>query len=140
MAPVACVVAFRFDHPLASRRHGTLSFNDTPEALILDAILPVEIQRTTWVQDFLAGFAAGLIIGISPGFRIPPPEAVPDAEETIEEDPEEGNALIRIISAAVLFEISAVTRPAYDETDIEERSEGGVILPASKQHASARWR
>ncbi|WP_375229899.1 HK97 family phage prohead protease [Roseobacter sp. S98] len=129
-----------FDHPLASRKNGTLMLTDTPEALIFDAILTVEIQRASWVQDFLAGFAAGLIIGISPGFRIPPPEAVPDAEETIEEDPSEGNALIRIISAAVLFELSAVTRPAYDETEIEERDKGPLILPKPRQHVSARWR
>lgn len=134
------LIGHSFDHPLASRKNGTLTFTDTAEALIFDAILTVEIQRTSWVADFLAAFAAGLIIGISPGFRIPPPEAVPDAEETVEEDPTEGNALIRIIRAAVLFELSVVTRPAYDETEIEERSKGGVILPSPKQRALARWR
>lgn len=129
-----------FDHPLASRKNGTLKLTDTPEALVFDAVLTPEIQRASWVQDFLAGFAAGLIVGISPGFRIPPPEAVPDAEHTVEEEPDQGNALIRIISAAVLFELSAVTRPAYGETEIEERDEGKLILPKPKLHASARWR
>ena len=41
----------------------------------------------SWAQDFMAAFAAGLIGGISPGFRVAPPEAVDKAEETTEEDP-----------------------------------------------------
>ena len=134
------LVGHSFDHPLASRKNGTLTFTDTPEALIFDAILTTEIQRASWVQDFLAGFTAGLIIGISPGFRIPPPEAVPDAEETEEEDPAEGNAMIRTINAAVLFEMSAVTRPAYDETEIEERAVATVGKPSPRHQAMARWR
>lgn len=129
-----------FDHPLASRKNGTLLFTDTADALVFDAILTVEIQRASWVQDFLAGFAAGLIAGISPGFRIPPPEAVPDAEETIEEDPEEGNALIRIIKEAVLFEVSAVTRPVYEETEIEERAKDRLIKPNPRVETIRRWR
>lgn len=129
-----------FDHPLASRKNGTLIFTDTADALIFDATLTVQIQQASWVQDFLAGFAAGLIAGISPGFRIPPPEAVPDAEETIEEDPAEGNALIRIISAAVLFELSAVTRPAYEETEIEERAKDQLIQPDLRLETMRRWR
>ncbi|MEY8838490.1 HK97 family phage prohead protease, partial [Cribrihabitans sp. XS_ASV171] len=129
-----------FDRPLASRRAGTLTLEDSDEALTFTAILTVEIQRAQWVQDFLAGYAAGLIVGLSPGFRIPPPEAVPDAEETVEEDPAEGNALIRIIRAALLFEISAVTRPAYEEATVEERSAGGVILPARNKVGALRWR
>lgn len=128
-----------FSKPLASRKNGTLTFEDTRDSLIFDATLSVEIQRASWVQDFLAGFAAGLIIGISPGFRIPPPEAVQNAEKTIEESPAEGNALIRIISAAVLFELSAVTRPAYGETAIEERA--ALIRPAPGiAQAARRWR
>ncbi len=134
------LVGHDFGHPLASRKNGTLTVTDTAEALTFDAVLSPEIQRASWVQDFLAGFSAGLIVGISPGFRIPPPEAVPDAEETIEEDPQEGNALVRIIRAAVLFELSVVTRPAYSETEIEERETGRLILPKPMQHTSARWR
>ncbi|MEM9899909.1 MAG: HK97 family phage prohead protease [Pseudomonadota bacterium] len=132
-----------FDRPLASRKSGTLTLEDTDEALTFSALLTPEIQRASWVQDFLAGLAAGLIIGISPGFRIPPPEAVADAEETVEEDPAEGNALIRIIRAAVLFEISAVSRPAYDETELEEARSHLLcqeIGNPARLHPSYRWR
>ncbi len=128
-----------FDRPLASRKAGTLMLEDSDDALTFSAILTPEIQRAQWVQDFLAGLAAGLIIGLSPGFRVAPPEAVPDAEETVEEDPAEGKALIRIIKAAILFEISAVTRPAYEEATVEERSKGGIIMPSRKPGALI-WR
>jgi uncharacterized protein len=114
------LVGHSFDKPLASRGAGTLQLNDTDEALFVDADLTEEIQRASWVQDFLAGLAAGLMVGLSPGFRVPPPETVPDAEEVVEEDEGEGSALIRLIRAAVLFEISAVTRPAFEEATVEE--------------------
>jgi len=92
------------------------------------------------VRDALALLAAGQIAGISPGFRIPPERTVPNAETVEEEDPAEGNALIRTISEAILFELSLVTRPAYSETQVEARNwnPGRVIQPAL--HHSARWR
>ena len=142
------LVGHSYDRPLASKSAGTLSFTDTDEALIFDAELTPEVQRTTWAQDFLAGFAAGLILGLSPGFRIPPERAVEEAETIEEEDPALGLALIRTIWAALLYEISVVTRPAYPETQIEARNwtptEGGVLLPQSPKSGLGRslnrWR
>ena len=135
------LVGHSFDKPLASRKAGTLQLQDTDEALFIEAELTPEIQAASWVRDFLAGLNAGLMIGLSPGFRIPPPEAVPDAEETVEEDPAEGNALIRIIRAAVLFEISAVTRPAYEEAAVEEARALATSRRGDLLHpAPYRWR
>ena len=135
------LVGHSFDKPLASRKAGTLNLNDTTEALEIEAELTPEIQAASWVQDFLAGLNAGLMVGLSPGFRIPPPEAVPDAEETIEEDPAEGNALIRLIRAALLFEISAVTRPAYEEAEVEEARALATSRRGELLHpAPYRWR
>ncbi|WBU53335.1 HK97 family phage prohead protease [Paracoccus sp. SCSIO 75233] len=137
------LVGHSFDRPLASKKAGTLIFNDTPEALLFEAELTLEIQRTSWVQDFLAAFAAGLITGLSPGFRVAPIEG---AEETTEEDPAEGNALIRLLLAVVLFEFSLVTRPAYDATEADLRNwkptDGGVLLPENPpvRQALNRWR
>lgn len=137
---VNLLVGHSFDKPLASKKAGTLLFNDTDESLSFEAILTPDIQRTTWAQDFFAAFLSGLMIGISPGFRIPPPEAVEKAEEVEEENPEEGNALIRTIFAAILFEISIVTRPAYDATELDLRQlDSGLIVPKQKP-ASYRWR
>jgi len=128
-----------FDRPLASRKAGTLELTDTDEALLLDATLTPEIQEASWTRDFLAAMAAGLVVGLSPGFRVAPPEAVPIAEEVVEEDPAEGNALIRIIRAAVLFEVSAVTRPAYEDASLEE-ARRWQPEPAQRVHPAARWR
>jgi len=135
------LIGHSYDRPLASRGAGTLNLNDTADALIFGALLTEQMQEVTYVRDFLAAMRAGLIIGISPGFRIPPERAVPDAEKVEEENPAEGMALIRTIFAALLYELSVVTRPAYDETQIEERNwqPDRLILPVSV-HPSARWR
>ena len=65
-------------------------------------------------------------------------------EKVEEEDPALGRAIIRTILAAVLFELSIVTRPAYDEANVEARnwqvdSDTGLVVPA-KPNALARWR
>jgi HK97 family phage prohead protease len=139
---VHLLVGHSFDKPLASRKAGTLILNDTPEALEFTAILTPAIQRTSWAQDFINAYLAGLIVGISPGFRVAPPEAVTKAEETTEEDPAEGTALVRTIYEAVLFELSLVTRPAYPETDVVLRSKREIDKAAAqaRYRRSAAWR
>lgn len=138
------LIGHDYDRPLASRKAGTLFFNDSPEALTFEAVISAEMQEVSYVADFFKAFAAGLILGISPGFRIPPERAVPNAEATEEEDPAEGMALIRTIFAALLFEMSLVTAPVYKEAAVEERTAGGLILPdgptAGLQRTLARWR
>lgn len=128
-----------FNRPLASRKAGTLTLADGDDALTFEAVLTPEIQRTTWGQDFLNAYAAGLVTGLSPGFRVAPPEAVAKAEVTTEEDPSQGKALVRTIFAAVLYELSMVTRAAYDDTDTDLRAwqaQGGTGRIAPRY----RWR
>jgi HK97 family phage prohead protease len=137
------LIGHSYDRPIASRGAGTLTINDADDALTFEALIDEETQEISWVQDLFRAFGAGLVGGISPGFRLPPPRAVAKAEEVTEEDPSEGTALIRTIFAALLYELSLVTRPAYDETEVEaeERSAGGVILPPRNfAHPSSRWR
>lgn len=136
------LIGHSFDKPLASKKAGTLLFQDTDAALGFEAILTPDIQRTSWAQDFISAFAAGLIGGISPGFRVAPPEAVAKPEETNDEDPSEGNALIRTIFAAVLFELSMVTRPAYQDTEASLRSFDPTSERGAERyrHAMSRWR
>lgn len=133
----------RFDKPLASRKAGTLHLEDTDTALTMEAELTPEIQETSWARDFLSAHRAGLVLGLSPGFRIPPKSAVPNAEKVEEEDPRLGRALIRTVFAAVLFELSAVTKAAYESAHIEEKRnwtpEPGTRLP-QRRHAAVRWR
>ena len=139
-ADIHLLVGHSFDRPLASRRAGTLELVDTPEALTFAADIASEMEEVSHVRDALALLAAGQIAGISPGFRIPPERTVPNAETVEEEDPSEGNALIRTINEAILFELSLVTRPAYPETEVQKRNwtPGGVIRPV--MHHATRWR
>lgn len=147
-ADIHLLLGHDYDRPLASRGAGTMQLVDTDDALTFEAEITPDMAETTWAQDFFRSFASGLIGGISPGFRIPPPVTVPDAEKVTEEDPREGRALIRTIFAALLYEISLVVIPAYKETEIEERnwtlSRGGVIVPdgpaAGLQRTLNRWR
>lgn len=145
------LVGHDYDHPLASRGTGTLSLRDTAAALIFEATITRAIAETSHGRDALALISAGLAVGISPGFRVPPRRAVPEAEE-IEEEPDDGTlddqgqprrgALIRRIKAALLYELSVVTRPAYPEAQIEARRwSGNPENPHAGLHrALQRWR
>ncbi|WP_309668307.1 HK97 family phage prohead protease [Tabrizicola sp.] len=99
-----------YEKPLASRAAGTLTLRDTDQALVLEARIDA---GTSWARDFLAAHAAGLIRGLSPGFR------VPEGGEKIERS---GTGLLRTITRAELYELSAVTVPAYPQAQIEARA------------------
>ena len=143
------LVGHSFDRPLASRRNGTLEVEDGDDALTFSATITPEVAATSYGANALALIAAGLAIGLSPGFRIPPERAVSrDEAETVEDEghnPEAGehNALIRTIHAALLYELSIVTRPAYSESQVEMRSwtlsdTGRLHVPAKP--GAYRWR
>ena len=141
------LVGHSYDRPLASRKAGTLDFKDTTEALIFDATITEEMQRVSYVQDALTAISAGLILGISPGFRIPPARAVKNAETVEDEgnDPARGmhNAIIRTIWAALLYELSLVTRPAYPEAQVVQRNWTAGKIPqfdAGLHRTLNRWR
>lgn len=143
------LVGHDYGKPLASRNAGTLKLRDTDEALEFEATITEEMESASYVQDILAAVDSGLVGGISPGFRIPPERAVKEAEKIEVEafDPPRGmfGATIRTILQALLYELSLVTRPAYDETQVEARnwiaSESGLLVPdAGLQRALNRWR
>lgn len=99
-----------FAKPLASRAAGTLKLTDGDEALTVEATID---DGTSWARDFLAAHRSGLIRGLSPGFK------VSIGGERIEK---RSSGLLRTITSAALFELSAVTRPAYPTAQIEARS------------------
>ncbi|MCT8999117.1 HK97 family phage prohead protease [Chelativorans intermedius] len=148
---IRLLVGHNWGAPLASRKTGTLELQDGDEALTFVAIITPEVQETSWARDALAGLAAGLIVGLSPGFTIPPERAVPKAEE-ITEEPDDGSpdedgqpqhgAIIRTILAALLWELSLVTAAAYSEAEVEARdwtpTPSGLVVP--KSQALRRWR
>ena len=118
--------------PIASRGAGTLNVIDTDEALIFEATINPEMRAVSYVADLLSQIAVGLTRGLSPGFRV---ASTPGAE-SIDTDPE---GLLRTVRAADLFELSIVTRPAYDAAQIEARNwqPAHFAAPRNPLH---RWR
>lgn len=120
-----------YGRSLASRRAGTLALEDTDDALRFVGQIPDD--PPTWVSDAVKAVAGGTAAyGISPGFEVPPRSVVPGAEELI---PEPGNetVMIRQINDAILYELSIVSRAAYDGTEIEVRDdeEAGEVVDLS---------
>jgi uncharacterized protein len=102
-----------FNKPLASRSAGTLTLQDTDAALVIEATITAQMADVSYVRDFLSAHASGLVKGLSPGFR------VPAGGEGIEQ---RADSILRTVRSAELFEISAVTVPAYPEAQIEARA------------------
>lgn len=119
-----------FNRPLASRSAGNLTVTDGDDALMIEAQID---GGTSWARDFLAAHDTGLIRGLSPGFR------VAKGGERIER---RGAGVLRTIASAELFEVSAVTRPAYPEAQIEARNWQPVGEAAERlvAHHLKRWR
>lgn len=123
-----------FNKPLASRSAGTLTLTENNDALTMEATISAEMGQVSYVRDFLTANAAGLVRGLSPGFRVRP------GGETVEE---RGNAILRTIKAADLIEISAVTKPAYPQAQIEARNWqpiGEMATQIMRRPAALRWR
>jgi HK97 family phage prohead protease len=99
-----------FAHSLASRSAGKLKLRDTPWALEFDATETADMAGTTWVRDFIAANAAGLIKGLSQGLRVAP------GGDTVKR---RGDGILRTVKAADLMELSAVTVPAYPMAQIK---------------------
>ena len=123
-----------FNKPLASRSVGTLTLAESDDALTVEATISTDMGQVTYVRDFLSAHAAGLVRGLSPGFRVRP------GGETVEE---RSGAILRTIKAADLIEISAVTKPAYPTAQIEARNWqpiGEVAKRMTHRPAAIRWR
>lgn len=123
-----------FNKPLASRSAGTLTLTETDEALSVEATISADMGQVSYVRDFLAANSAGLVRGLSPGFRVKP------GGETVEQH---DMAILRTIRAADLIEISAVTKPAYPQAQIEARNWqpiGEVAREIVDRTAAYRWR
>ena len=116
-----------FGKPLASRQAGTLAIQDADDAVTFQAQLPALEESASWVEDTVRAIHAGQMVGLSPGFRVPPKGVVPGAESLT---PEPGNprVMIRNINDAVLREMSVVTSGAYTAAAVEMRSANVVMF------------
>ncbi len=112
-ADIYLLAGHAFDRPLASRAAGSLVVVDNDDALTFEAELAREVVETTHGRDALGLLRAGLASGLSPGFVVPP-----DGERVTDE----GEAILRTINRADLFEISIVTVPAYATAQAETRN------------------
>lgn len=131
-ADINLLVGHDFAKPLASKLTGSLSLKDADDALTFEARVAADVADTSHGRDALALINAGLAVGLSPGFRIPPQRAVEEAETVEDEDPAEGDAIIRTVNQALLYELSIVTRPAYKESQVEARS-WALSRPATRR-------
>lgn len=124
-----------FAKPMASIGAGSLDVTDTADALVIEARIAPGIAGASYVADILAGIKSGLTVGLSPGFRVSPDPSAETIRRT-------GNAVLRTVNAAILEEISIVTRPAYPAAQIEARSwqAGGEPPDAGVMRHLARWR
>lgn len=140
-AEIHLLMGHDFDRPLASRLTDTLDLKSGDKSLDFEAKVTPEVADTSHGRDALALVGAGLAVGVSPGFRVPPQSTVSDAEETEDEDPSEGNAVIRTIKAALLYELSIVSRPAYEDSEVEARAMRDALgLPEQRPAMPAAWR
>ena len=116
------LVGHDWSRPIASRQSGSLSIVDADDAVRFEAKLPDEALTPSWVLDAEKAILNGTMVGLSPGFRVPPVSVVPNAERLI---PEPGNPAVQIrqINDAVLREFSIVTASVYDDALVELRAE-----------------
>lgn len=128
------LAAHSFDKPLASKRSGTLTFRETPDALEIEARITPAILRTSYAADAIAAAEAGLITGLSPGFRLPPDR---DSAESWQEAPD--GARVRVIKRALLAELSLVTRPAYEAARVDV-TRAAEAPDAGLRRTLRRWR
>ena len=126
------LVGHDYGKPVASRQSGTLKIKDSASAVTFEATLPAD--PPSWVVDAEKAIAAGLMIGLSPGFVVPPASAVPDAER-LEAEPGNPGVQVRVISQAVLREFSVVTSGAYEDAAVHLRAgDPGGPRPARRLH------
>ena len=114
------LVGHDFGKPIASRKAGTLEIADSADAVMFEARLPDD--PPSWAVDMEKSVVAGLMVGLSPGFAVPPASVVPDAER-FEDEPGNPGVQIRVIRAAVLREFSVVTAPAYPDAAVDLRAD-----------------
>ena len=120
-----------FGKPLASRQAGTLAIQDADDAVTFQAQLPALEESASWVEDTVRAIQAGQMVGLSPGFRVPPRGVVPNAE-SLRPEPGNPSVMIRNINDAVLREMSVVTSGAYLDALVEIRSAAVLFLPEAR--------
>ena len=129
------LVGHDFGQPIANRQTGSLAIASDARAVTFEATLPSDGDMPSWVDDAVRAVRAGLMVGLSPGFRVPPSNVVPDAEVEVEE-PGNPGVFITEVRAGVLREISLVTAGAYEEASVSLRAESNALIVPSPRAAT----
>jgi HK97 family phage prohead protease len=101
---------------------GSLRLAQDQVGLAVDADLDEELS---YVRDLVVNLRNKNITGMSFGFRVVKDDWEPVEIETVDGDKAE--AELRIIREVQLYEVSAVTFPAYEDTDAGLRSVGVAL-------------
>src|SRR5690606_427665 len=112
---------------------GTLALSEDDKGLLVDSALDEELS---YVRDLKANLRNGNITGMSFGLYV-----VKDDWNTEQIETNDGHAAeveIRTIQEVKLVEVSAVTFPAYDETDAGVRAVKRALLRRGDREAIAR--
>ena len=126
---VQLIAGRSYDAPLASLRTGTLTIEDTPEALRFEV---ERLPDTTYAADLRAGMDAGAAdYGVDALYSIPPADVVPEAV-TIETEP--GTEVeVEVVHRAVLQALAVVSRaPRGNGGRVERRRR--VIAGTTRRH------
>lgn len=116
-----------YSKPLGDMKRGTARVIDSDDALRFEVDLPDEKDMPTYMMDVVKEIRTGRAGGVSPGFRVPPRNVVPDAEELVDEVGNPG-VQIRVVKQAVLHEMSIVARPVYASTDVDVRADDPLFV------------
>ena len=136
---VHILVGHDFNRPLGDMKSGSARVTSDAEAFRFEVDLPDENDMPTYMLDAIKMVRTGRAGGLSPGFRIPPRSVNPNAERIIPE-PDNPAVGIRQIDDAILPEMSVVTRPAYAQTDMDLRADGGdLFIPDTRPKAATLW-
>ena len=111
------LVGHDYNRTIADMRSGTLAIEHTADAVNLTATLPDEGAAASWIEDAVKGIRGGQVRGVSPGFQV---GAKGGERIAPEEGP--GGSMVRLITDAVAFEYSLVSRPTYAGTIVDTRS------------------
>ena len=133
-ANVHVLSGHEYSKPLGDMLRGAARVVDSDDALRFEVDLPDERDMPSYMLDVVKEIRTGRAGGLSPGFRIPPRNVVPDAEELIGEVGNPG-VQVRVIKQAVLHEMSIVTRPSYASTEIDVRDDDPLLVNPRRR----RW-
>lgn len=111
---VRCLVNHDMNRVLGRTKSGTLTLEDRPDGLFFVANAP----DTQWARDFAESVRRGDVDQCSFGFQ-----CIKDIWTTTED----GKQMRTILSIDPLYDVSIVTYPAYQQTEVSVRSARDVL-------------